>query len=1598
MRECGDPVLDLPHPVLRRDDAAAGRRARALPRRARGRRGVRLAAARASGTGSNHGYDVVDPTRISGERGGEEGRRALVAAVRARGMGFLLDIVPNHVGVDVAAGEPVVVGRAHARPRRRGTRRTSTSTGRRPDRCWSSVPSRRATRRRCSSEVTLAETTGAALRYYEHAFPVAPGTRRATGTAQEVHARQHYRLTSWKRGAAELTYRRFFDVSTLAAVRVEDPEVFAATHGEVLRWVEAGDVDGLRVDHPDGLSDPGGYARRLRAAIGPDRWLLVEKILGVGEELPVSWPVDGTSGYEALREICGVFVDADGAGLLTQLTAEHLGRRENAHAVEHAARREVTDTILAAEVRRIAALVPVAPTDDGPGPAAEEAVAELLCGFPVYRSYLPEGRSALETAVSVARAHRPDLAEVLATIRDTMLADPDGELATRVQQTSGMVMAKGVEDTAFYRYNRLVALNEVGGDPDRFGVSPAEFHDRNAGRVASWPRTMTTLSTHDTKRSEDVRARLAVLAEIPDEWAPRFRRWAAAHPLPDRSLDLLAWQNLVGAWPISAERLAAYLGKASREAKLVTSHVDPNAEVDAAVAAWPEQVLGDAGIVAEVAEFVARIDEPGRSNSLGQKLLQIAGPGVPDVYQGTELYEYSLVDPDNRRPVDWELRRQLLARIDGGWLPEFAERIDSVASTRRARRSCWSRHRRCSCAGSDRSCSPGTGPSRPRGRRRSTRSRSPGRRSSWRWRPGCRSGSPLAAAGRTPCCRCRTAPRPGRTCSPARPSGAAPPGSHRCWRATRSRCWCGRTLAHRTTGRHPVHNLGADPATRVRPAGARPRVTTVTPRPTRRSRVRPGGPGPTGQDCPVAEFAVWAPLKKRVRVLVDNREHDMLEESGGWWRADVPDVGAGAAYSFLLDDDETPLPDPRSLWLPSGVHSASRLYDHDAFFWSDHSWTGRQLPGSVLYELHIGTFTEGGTFDSAIERLDHLVALGIDLVEVLPVNAVDGDRNWGYDGVGWYAVTENYGGPDAFKRFVDACHARGLGRRPRRRLQPHGPVGRLPRPVRPLLRGQHRRGAPPSTSTAPHSEQVRRYVIDNALMWLRDYHLDGLRLDAVHALHDRRAVHLLEQMTIEVEALSTHLGRPLSLIAESDLNDARMVTSRDGGGYGLHAQWADDVHHSLHVAAHRRGPGLLRRLRDRGADRARPRHDPGVPARGHLEQLPRPQPRRPGRHPPDPGAPVHHLRAGPRPGREPGGRRPAARRRSPRGSSRAVRHCCSAHRSRPMLFMGEEWGARTPWQFFSHFPDDRLNDAVRQGRRSEFASHGWDAAEEVPDPTDVQTFLESKLDWTEPTEEPHATVLATYRELIALRKARPELSDPWLDEVDVDVDEDARTIVLHRGAPAAGGQPRRRPGDVRPGPADRPGAAGVGARAHRRRGADAEPGVVRDRRAGREARSAPLTGPVLVPCQRSPSPFTASRSSASSATEASILPRENASSSRPWTISQRPPVDTTGNDGDQALGDAVRAVRHDGGRGPVALGRAVDPVADVVDRRVRGRRRGRRPAGLDDRRAALGDRRDELVAQPALLDLLRGDLAADLGVEQVRVLGGRVVAPDRHLA
>jgi (1->4)-alpha-D-glucan 1-alpha-D-glucosylmutase len=575
--------------------------------------------------GSNHGYDVVDPTRARTEFGGEEGRVALYERAAAAGLGFVLDIVPNHVSIAVPEVNPWWWDVLRHGPESRYARYFDID--------WSAGPVL-VPILGDDGEPTV---EGDVVTYYEHRLPVS----------------DHYRLVHWRRANEELNYRRFFDITTLAAVRVEDPEVFEATHGEVLRWVAAGQVTGLRVDHPDGLADPGGYLRRLKERAGV--WLLAEKILGVGEPLPTSWPAEGTTGYDALREICGIFVDPRTEEQFTAL-AKELGQETDFAAVEHTTRTLIAEQILRAEVRRIAALV-----RDVPRAEAEAAVADVMVNFPVYRSYLPEGEASWATAVARSKD--------AAALDEQVRADPHGELATRIQQTSGMVVAKGTEDTAFYRYTRFVALNEVGGAPDRFGVPVPEFHALAALREAGWPLSMTTLSTHDTKRSEDVRARLAVLSEVPEEFGTAVRRWTAKRGIDEPSLNLLAWQTLVGTWPISADRLRDYLGKAAKESKVRTSWLDHDEEFERAVAAWPDEVLGDTALVAEVEAFVARIKDHGWSNALGQKLVQLTAPGVPDVYQGTELWDLSLVDPDNRRPVDYEVRRELLDRLEDGWSP-----------------------------------------------------------------------------------------------------------------------------------------------------------------------------------------------------------------------------------------------------------------------------------------------------------------------------------------------------------------------------------------------------------------------------------------------------------------------------------------------------------------------------------------------------------------------------------------------------------------------------------------------------------------------------------------------------------------------------------------------------------------------------------------------------------------------------------------------------------------------------------------------------------------------------------------------------------------
>lgn len=599
--------------------------------------------------GSTHGYDVTDPSLARPELGGEEERAALMREAGELGLGVVVDIVPNHMSVEVPSANPwwwSVLREGQASPY---ARHFDIDWSR--DRLLLPVLGDDA-------DVTELRVDGDTLAFYDHRFPIAPGT--GGGTAQEVHDRQHYELVGWRRGNAELGYRRFFDITSLAAIRVEDPAVFDDAHREVLRWVAAGEVTGLRVDHPDGLADPGDYARRLREA-APDAWIVVEKILHPGEDLPTSWPVEGTTGYDALREVAGVLLDPAGEVPITAL-AERLGVPTDYAAVEQDARRMVTDRILVAEVHRIATLLTGVASEP-----ARAAVAETMIAFGVYRSYLPEGADDWTRAITRATDRRPDLAEALRALDEQVRAEPDGELATRIQQTSGMVVAKGTEDTTFYRYTRFAALTEVGGSPDVWGVGLDMFHELNAARDRDRPATMTALTTHDTKRSEDTRARATVLAEVADDLAEAVGRWSASCGIDEPSLDLLAWQTLVAAWPISDARLGDYLLKAARESKLRTTWTETDEAFEDAVRAWPAQVRETVGD--EVETFVGRLDAAGWTTALSQKLLQLAGPGVPDVYQGTELWDLSLVDPDNRREVDYASRRELLSRVAGGWTP-----------------------------------------------------------------------------------------------------------------------------------------------------------------------------------------------------------------------------------------------------------------------------------------------------------------------------------------------------------------------------------------------------------------------------------------------------------------------------------------------------------------------------------------------------------------------------------------------------------------------------------------------------------------------------------------------------------------------------------------------------------------------------------------------------------------------------------------------------------------------------------------------------------------------------------------------------------------
>ena len=522
-------------------------------------------------------------------------------------------------------------------------------------------------------------------------------------------------------------------------------------------------------------------------------------------------------------------------------------------------------------------------------------------------------------------------------------------------------------------------------------------------------------------------------------------------------------------------------------------------------------------------------------------------------------------------------------------------------------------------------------------------------------------------------------------------------------------------------------------------------------------------------------FRVWAPDAHAIGVSIGTATHSLHPSAHGWWSGEVKNAGPGIEYLFSVDGGQ-PLPDPRSPFQPLGVHGPSLLIDHAAFQWSDDRWQAPPLSSAIVYELHVGTFTPQGTFRSAISRLDYLVELGISHVELMPVNEFSGDWGWGYDGVDLYAPHHAYGTPDDLKALVDACHARGLAVLLDVVYNHLGPAGNCLSRFGPYFTDAYHTpwGAAVNLDHA-QSPEVRRFFVDNALMWLRDYHCDGLRLDAVHAFHDRSAIHFLEQLAEEVDKLGAHLGRHFVLIAESDLNDPRLVTCVEGGGFGLDAQWSDDFHHALHAALTSETKGYYEdfgSLSQLGKALQQAYVYDGIHST-HRERVH-------GR--PPIGLSGHHFLGYSQNHDQIGNR----------ANGERLSHLVSVGRTKiaaaivltsafvPMLFQGEEFAASSPFQYFTHHEDPELARSVSEGRRNEFAAFGWNP-EEVPDPQSAETLERSKLRWDELLCQPHAEILDWYKKMIRIRRRHSSLTDGRMDKIEVRCDEGERWLAIRRG-------------------------------------------------------------------------------------------------------------------------------------------------------------------------------------------------------------------------
>ncbi|MDR0951016.1 MAG: malto-oligosyltrehalose synthase, partial [Candidatus Ancillula sp.] len=1388
--------------------------------------------------GSTHGYDVIDHSKVSDDLGGINALRKLAKTLHKHKMGIILDIVPNHMALPTPAWfnhqlwDVLYKG-------------ADSCYANWFDVNWDSsdaklvLPVLKArigdVVKNGEFEINKMEVPKSAtnkdadkvdmtvLKYHEHVFPVAKGTENLP--IFELLESQHYRLAYSVVGDQELNYRRFFDIGTLVALRMEDESVFDQTHKVIVKLVKDGIVDGLRIDHIDGLSDPKQYLDRLSEATG-GVWTVVEKILSPGEELEDNWKTVGTTGYDSLNMINYLMNSFYGQSILRKIARKAADQRQNSAIrsmqvdlanldnidmndigrLIDTSKRQVIRSSLYAEVHNLTNLADYIfrndpELNDHSWRTIYNCLVEVLVAFDRYRAYVRLGKetsrasvNALNRAFSIASTKLDqDSQETLKILKKIVLGQEVGSILLRddkarqrfiitFQQVSTSIMAKGVEDTSFYRYTALTSLCEVGSDISTFGASEHEFHNYAIRIQNRSPYTMTAGTTHDTKRSEDVRAIISILSQFPEDWEELLTKLKVqtakySSPFIDPSIENIMWQTILGTWtpdgdnagPISYERLSGYLIKVMREAKTHTTWLKPNLPYEDAILNLAKSALADGEVLDMYKRWIVKHVLPMQSAILATKAVQLTMPGVADIYQGTERLSLSLVDPDNRRPVDFDKLEHCLKKVQN---PDFDPNLPSGDTSNPA---------------IDYSHNPATINER---KMLVTYAALQLRLDYPDAFIGSRSGYlPISVSSDCAFGFTRTVDdKPQVITLVTRYSGAlarnsgwgnhfvylpSPPSGFKRWvdKLTGKTYKKGQLKLVEIFEKYPVALL--EP---VRSGVKKDYVEIWAPTANKISLYL-AQKGTYSETMSSAEAKETAEYRKMEMV----RYSDLLnqEDSGkeGWFRSSKP-IKIDQDYLIRVNDGER-VPDPRSNRQVMGVDGFSRKVDLDNFRFTDTDWTGIDPKGKVFYELHIGTFTEEGTFDAAVMRLSELKALGVEIVEVMPVSTFDGQYGWGYDGVDLYSVFEPYGGVHKLQKFVNEAHNMGLGVCLDVVYNHLGPTGDYLNQIGPYYTDKH---ITPWGKGFNFDQEnnfgVRQWVIDHVTMLFEKYHIDALRLDATHEIQDDSEEHILTEISRTVDVISKNTGRQLSLIAESDSNSYTTVKSTKENGWGMTMQWADDFHHALYTyltkecRSYYKDFGtfdILKTALKHGwvyqgqySEFRKKEHGSVLPEDFDLRRF------------------VVCFSNHDQVGNRGMGDRPSSNLNLDQLKIAATLTLLSPFS--PLIFEGEEWGASSPFQFFADYTSEVIQDACREGRKNEFKEFGWEDfyrdkfkdvsswEPEIPDPISIETFKRCKLDWEERQTGAHFNLLTWYFSLLTFRRLIISCKNRPITAKDIKVD------------------------------------------------------------------------------------------------------------------------------------------------------------------------------------------------------------------------------------